>query len=404
MSKFIYKARSKFGILTSGIYEAENSKEVTAYLEGLGYIPISINLEDAAFFDVRGMFRKVEKVSMEELIVFAQQLSSVMSAGIPLLEGLDAIYEQIKSGLFREVIYKIKIDIEKGDSLSEALARYSNIFSPLFINMVRAGEKAGILAEVLNDVAEILDRELDMQKKIKAALRYPGYVLGTLGVGFLIVITFVIPRFAAVFGSFNTQLPMPTKILIGINYVLVNYWYLILFILFMLWFGFKKAIESPEGKMEWDRLVLALPIFGALFSRIMISRFCRMLAAMLKAGITIVDALSTNTKIINNKVISQTIENIQDEIVKGESFSTAIKGAGIFPPMVVRMVTIGEKAGNLEIMLNHVADYYDREISYTTANLTSLIEPILILFLASMVLLLALGVFLPMWSIFNIYK
>lgn len=406
MTSFNYKARDRYGILAAGLIEAEDSKAVALQLEKLGLTPVSISpVEEASVYvKLKTWFASFRKIKPEELIVFTRQLSSVLEAGVPLIEGLDAVQEQVRDRRFRQVVLAVKRDIENGSTFSDALEKYRKIFSVLIVNMVRVGEKAGILASVLDRISNLLEKDLETRNKIKAATRYPLIVLVVLSIAFVILTTFVIPRFVNFFGAFKVELPLPTRILMGINRVITAYWYWVLGIVFVSVYLFKKTLETKKGRYSWDRFVLSTPIFGPLFLKIHLSGFSRVLAAMLRSGIPILEALTISSATVENMVISRVILDVRDEVAQGKSLTEPMKGSQIFPPIAIAMVAIGEKAGTLEEMLTKVSDYFDREADYTIKNLTPLLEPILIFCLALFVLLSALGIFLPMWDLIKIYK
>ncbi|MFH1347490.1 MAG: type II secretion system F family protein [Candidatus Margulisiibacteriota bacterium] len=406
MTSFNFRARDRYGVSTEGIIEAVNSKAVAVQLEKLGYTPISISPVETAGISAKigTWIASFQKVKPEELVVFTRQLASILEAGVPLTEGLEAVHEQLRNKKFTGVVLAVRRDIEGGTTFSEALEKHKNVFSPLIVNMVRAGEKAGILDDELDRISTLIEKDIETAEKIKTATRYPLIVIASLAIAFAILMTFVIPRFASFFGAFKAELPLPTRILIAINNAIQNYWYWILGAFFGAAYAFKKILETEKGRYSWDRFVLSTPIFGSLFSKIFLSRFGRMLAAMLRSGIPILEALVITAATVNNKVISRVILDIRDQVSQGKSLNEPMKGSRIFPPIAISMVAIGEKAGSLENMLNRVSDYFDREADYTIKNLTPLLEPILIFGLGLVALLFALGIFLPMWDLIRVYK
>jgi len=405
LPSFKYKARDRYGVSLQGVMEAGSQSAVAGRLSEMGYTPISIVGEDvSAYVSLEGLFDRFSRVKMEDLIVFVRQLSSIIDAGVPLLESLDALYDQMTSSRFKVIILKIKKDIESGSSFSDALAKEPKIFAPVFVSMIRAGERAGILSEVLDRLAMLLERDYDNTQKIISATRYPMIVMIGISTAFLIVVTFIIPKFSALYSAFKTDLPLPTRLLLWLNSFISHYYILMIILIALGFYTFKKTIESEKGGMAWDRLMLSVPVIGTLISKLMLSRFARMLAAMLKSGIPVVEALHITKQTVENRVISKVITDIEVAVVQGGTLSGPMKGSRIFPPLAVQMVAIGERAGALENMLNKVADYFDRDADYMIRNLTPLLEPLLILVLASLVLVLALGVFLPMWDIVKFVK
>jgi len=407
LTRFKYQAKDRYGVQASGFLEGETSKGIALQLEKLGYTPLAITSlaeSSGAYTRVDDWFASFQKVGPEELIVFSRQLASILEAGVPLLDGLEAVQDQVRNKKFRIVVRQVKRDIEGGSTFSDALEKHINVFSALFVNMVRAGERAGILGEVLDRLSNLMEKDFETVNKIKTATRYPLIVVVTMVFAFIALTTFVIPRFASFFGAYQTELPLPTRIMMGMNYVFANYWYWILGVVFIGAYMFKKTLDTKTGRYAWDRFILSTPIFGPLFNKIYLSRFSRMLAAMLRSGIPILDALLISSATAENKVVARVVMDVRAEVAKGKSLAEPMKGSQVFPPIAVSMVAIGEKAGTLEQMLNRVSDYFDREADYTIDNLTPLLEPILIFCLGMVLLLFALGIFLPMWNIVKVYK
>ncbi|MGB9612908.1 MAG: type II secretion system F family protein [Candidatus Margulisiibacteriota bacterium] len=406
MTNFYYKARDRYGVLTSGYLEAKDKREVSAHLARAGLTVVSVSEAETLGIaqQIQKWYLSFVKVKPEEMIVFTRQLASVLDAGIPLLDGLEAVAEQIQDQKLRAVAFKVRENIAAGKTFSDALDNYRKVFSPFIINMVRAGEKAGLLPQVLDRISNLLEKDLETVNKIKSATRYPLIVLVALSIGFVVMTVYVIPQFASFFAAFKTELPLPTRILMRINWIITNFWYWFVGITILGGWSFKKILETEKGRYNWDRFVLSSPVFGPLFLKIYLSRFARMLASMLESGITIIEALNVTSAIVENKVIARVILDLRDEVNKGRSLHEPMRGSQVFPPIAVSMVAIGEKAGTLENMLNKVSDYFDREADYIIKNLTPLLEPLLIVGLGVMILIFALGIFLPMWDLVKIYK
>ena len=405
MPIYNYKAKDKYGINLQGTMEAASSAAVAARLSGMGYVPVYIlEQEVSATAGLEDWLAQYQRVKSEEMIVFVRQLSSILGAGVPLLESLEALYEQMSSRKFKNLILRVRKDIEGGASFSEALERDKKTFKPVFVAMVRAGERAGILGEVLDRLAALLERDYENIQKIKSATRYPLIVVISLVVAFFIVVTFIIPRFSMLYSSYRTELPLPTRILLAINFVIRNYFVYIFIILALLVYLIKKSLDTERGRIWWDSIALSLPVFGTLVNKLILARFCRMLSAMLKSGIPILEALSITRDTVGNKILSRAVDNIKEDVTRGVAMSEPMRGSKLFPPLAVQMVAIGERAGAMEAMLTKVADYFDRDADYMITNLTPLLEPLLILCLAFLVTLLALGVFLPMWDMVKLIK
>ncbi len=405
MTRFLYKARDRFGVATSGFIEASHTKDVVAILEDKKLIPVEVSQEEPPSITLDKFFERFErKVKPDDLLIFCQQISSLLNSGVTLLESLTAVNEVVKSGKLRTTIKLIRKDIEAGSSFSQSLEKYPDIFPDFLVNMIKAGEKAGILGKIMERTIKILEKDLDNQKKIKSAVRYPMFVLFALSIAFFVVITLIIPKFTVIYASFKVDLPLPTKILIGINMVIRQFWLLIIVVIGAIYYAFRKVLEGPAGKLQFDRFILSIPVSGMLITKIILSRFSRIFSAMLSSGITVVEALTISSRTSDNEVFKRVILNLRDEVVKGESLAGAMRGSNMFPAVAMQMVAVGEKAGNIEEMLDHVADYFEKETDYMTENLSSMIEPILVLFLGMLVLLLALGVYLPIWNMMQLFR
>lgn len=335
--------------------------------------------------------------------MFTRQLHSLQKAGLPILLSLSALRDQTANRLFKDVIGQVIRDVEKGDDLSSAMERHPKIFNAIYVNMIRIGEASGILDEILERLAGLGEHEEKITAQIKTATRYPILVVSAIVIGFLILTAFVIPQFASIFGQFDTALPLPTRTLIGINYAITNYWWLILLMTGALVFGFLRAINTRKGRFLWDGYKLKVPVFGPLIVGICMSRFTRILGLLLRSGVPILKVLELASSGTGNTVISRTIDNIRVSVNEGKGMLEPMRFSGMFPPTVVQMVSVGEDTGKVDELLLHVAGYYDSQVEYTIANLTSMIEPILICVLGCGVLFMALGIFLPMWNMTRLF-
>jgi type II secretory pathway component PulF len=402
MATFKYKARDKFAKLITGTTVSDSKDTAAGKLKDMGYVPVSINEVQDSGFD--RIFKKLRKVKLEELNVFTRQLYSLQDAGLPLLSSLEAIALQAKNQYFKFVIQEVARDIKAGLSFSAALEKHRQIFDDIFINMIKAAETSGTMSEVLLRLTELLEQEIDTRSRVKSAIRYPMIAFFTLCVGFLIVVTFVIPRFATVYGQFKAELPLPTKILIAVNFVITKFWFLLIMVIGLAVFGFMRFINSKFGRPIWDNLKIRVYVFGPLLTMLVMARFARVTAILMKSGVPILEILGLSAKTTGNVVISRAIEHIKDNVSQGKGMSEPMKVSDLFPPVVVQMIAIGEQTGKVDSLLLSVADYYDRESGYMIKNLTTYIEPILVLVLAIMVLIMALGIFMPMWNLIRVIK
>ena len=402
MPNFKYKARDRFAKLVTGTTVSDSREDAAKKLKDMGYIPVSVS--EVREMGANKILEKFKRVSLEELNTFTRQLYSLQKAGVPLLASLEAIALQTKSQFFKLVIEEISRDVKGGLSFSDSLKKRTEIFDGIYINMIKAGESGGRMVEILNRLTELIEQEIDTRMRIKNATRYPMIAFFVLCLGFLIVITFVVPRFASIYGKFNAVLPLPTRILIGINAAIQSYWYLFIAGITAAAFGFSRFIRSKVGEPIWDNFKLKVPIFGPLIQMLVMSRFARITAILIRSGVPILEVLKLVAGSSGNIVIARAIENIKESVNQGKGMSEPMKMSVLFPPIVVQMVSIGEQTGKVDELLLGVADYFDRESSYMIKNLTSYIEPILIFALALMVLLMALGIFMPMWNLIRVFK
>ena len=403
MPQYRYKARDKEGGLHAGSMEARGREAVADQLSTMGYIPVLIEEQEPPMVrpDFLAWFARVKP---QDLIIFTRQLATLMSAAIPLLLSLGTLEKQTENPRFKKTIADIRREIEGGVSLSGALAKHPAIFSKMYVSMIQAGETAGILDDILDRLALLAEHEAETRARVKAAVRYPMIVVIAICVAFAVLVTFVIPKFMAVFAQFKTELPLPTRILIHINYIVQHYWYLIILgIGFFVW-GVTWYMRTPKGRWQWDRVKLRLPVFGLLFQKVALSRFARIFGALQKSGISMILTLEIAAETTGNVVIARAVEEMSDSLREGKNLHEPMEASGMFPPLIVQMMAVGEETGDIDIMLNKVADYYDSDVEYTLRNLSTMIEPILLLFIGGMVLFLALAVFLPMWNVMNLFK
>ena len=402
--KFVYLGSADNNKVT-GIIEAASYDEALLFLYDKG-IEAQKVVEASAFDEIKEKIdylnKRFARVKLSELIVFTRQFATLFSAGVPIGVILERLSEQTVSVKLKDVATVIKNDVNGGMSLSEAFSKHKKVFSPLYINMLRVGEESGTLDIVLDRLASILETELDTRNKIKTATRYPKMVISAIVVAFTIIITFVIPRFVSLFSHFGAQLPLPTRILIGINYVFHHYWWMVLIAVIALIFAFREYKKTEKGRYNIDKYMLKIPVIGTLVHKIYVSRMIRILGLLYKSGIAIIDALKIVSNVTGNVIAKQAVEEIGRDVEGGATISVPFLKSTFFPNVVSDMVSVGEETGRLDEMLFKAADYYDEEIDYAIKNLSSAIEPILLVFIAGMVLLLALGVFLPMWNLIHV--
>ena len=397
--------RDKSGKSIAGTIDAPNVQMAGDQLYTLGYFPISIEeIGEAISLDLSALLTRFQKVKLEELIVFSQQLSTLYKAGLPLLSGLESITQQVKNKKFKMILEEVRNQVEGGSTLHEAMSKYPEVFSTIYVNMVRAGETSGMLGEALDRFITLSDREIRTQQRVKEATRYPKIVILSLTVAFAVLLTFVIPRFAQIFAQFKTPLPLPTRIMIGINTVFQNYWYLVLIVVFGIPILLRRYLRTESGRYFWDRLKLRIPVFGPIFLKIALSRFSYTFAMLNRSGIPILQTLEITSTTINNINLSQSIEEISRNVREGRSLADAMRETEKFTPLIIQMVSVGESSGTLESMLMRITEYYDIEVDNLIKKMSTYIEPFLTLFLGVVVLFLALAVFLPWWNMAKLFR
>ncbi len=405
MPIFKYRVRDKSGKSIAGTIDAPNVQMAGDQLYTLGYFPISIeDVEETISLDLSALLTRFQKVKLEELIVFSQQLSTLYKAGLPLLSGLESITQEVKNKKFKMTLEEVRKQVEGGSTLHGAMSKYPEVFSTVYINMVRAGETSGMLGEALDRFITLSDRELRTQQRVKEATRYPKIVILSLTVAFAVLLTFVIPRFAQIFAQFKTPLPLPTRIMIGINDIFQTYWYLILIAVFGIPILLKRYLQTESGRYFWDRLKLRIPVFGPIFLKIALSRFSYTFAMLNRSGIPILQTLEITSTTINNINLSQSIEEISRNVIEGRSLADAMRETEKFTPLIIQMVSVGESSGTLESMLMRITEYYDIEVDNLIKKMSTYIEPFLTLFLGVVVLFLALAVFLPWWNMAKLFR
>jgi len=400
---YLYRARDKFGSLFTGTIETSGRDAVASQLDHLGYHPVSI-VEQRPGGGSGDLFERFTRISPQDLIVFSRQLATLISAGLPFMTSFDALIEQTENKRLKSVITQVRKDVEGGSSFSDALAKHPTVFSTLYVSMIQAGETGGVLDEILQRLATLAEHEAETRARIKAATRYPKIVIGALAIAFVILLQFVIPRFAALYANFKVQLPLPTRILIGINHAFQSYWWLILAVGLFVVFSVRTYIRTEAGRLHWDGIKIKLPVFGPIFLKTALSRFARVFGTLTRSGLSILQTLEIVSQTVGNTVISRVVDNIRDNARQGRGIVQPMQVSRIFPPVVIQMVAIGEQTGKMEEMLMRVSDYYDQEVEYSIRNLSTSLEPLLLAVIGGVVLFLALAIFMPWWNLINVFK
>ena len=405
MPIFKYRVRDRSGKAMTGTIDAPTIEMAGNHLYQTGYFPIAIEEKSAsASLNLSDLWKKFQKVKLEELIVFSQQFSTLYKAGLPLLTGLRSLKEQTSNQKFKEILEEIGLQIEGGNTLFGAMSKYPDVFSVVYVNMIRAGETSGKLGESLDRFGTLADRELRTRQRVKETTRYPKIVIFSVVIAFVVLLAFVIPRFAQIFAQFKTTLPLPTRMMIGINNLFQNYWYLVLPAFVFIPILLTRYIRTENGRIFWDRLKIRIPVFGRLFLIATLSRFTHTFVMLNRSGIPILQILKITSTTVNNVILSQSIEEISRKVREGKSLADAMRESGKFTPLVIQMVAVGESSGTFDEMLARITEYYDIELENSIKKMTTYIEPVLTLFLGVVVLFLALAVFLPWWNMASLFK
>jgi len=405
MPVFAYKGRNGRGDLVEGTLEGDDSGAIADQLVKNGITPTEIR----SFRGISGislgkpgwlkrLFTE-KPVTPMDLLLFSRQMYTLLKAGVPIMRALAGLQESTQNPTFAAMIGDLRASLDSGRELSTAMRRHPKVFSPFYVSMVQVGEMTGMLDETFIRLYDHLEFERDMRERIKTAMRYPGFVMLAMVIAIVVVNLFVIPAFAKVFAGFHAELPLMTKMLIGFSGFMVNYWLLMLAMVFGAVMSFRFYINTPEGRYQWDRYKFKLPIAGKIILKSTLARFARSMALSFKSGMPVLQGMSVVSMVVDNEFMRSRIEQMREGVERGESILRTAVEAGVFNPVVLQMIAVGEETGDLDGLMFEVADMYQREVEYEVKTLSSQIEPILIVFLGILVLILALGVFLPMWDL-----
>jgi len=403
-TSYAYKVRDREGKMAAGAMEAESEEAVVTRLRQMGYAPISIEAEKGAGLKTELRLPGVSGVKLKDLAVFSRQFATMINSGLSLLRSLTILGEQTSNRRLGEIIIQVRAEVEKGTSLSAAMARHPKVFNRLYISMVRAGEIGGFLDQVLVKVAETFEKEVELRGKIRSAMTYPVVVfIMVIGIVSAMLI-FIVPTFAKLYASLGGVLPLPTRMLMGASDILRRFFLVVVLLAGVLAFLFRKWKASRKGRYQWDRFKLKVKVFGPLFHKSALSRFSRTLSTLIRSGVPILQGLEIVGETVNNEVISRAVRDVQDSVREGESLATPLSKHPAFPAMVVQMMAVGEETGALDTMLSKVADFYDQEVEAAVASLTSMIEPILIAVMGAAVGGMVIALYLPLFNIINLVK
>jgi type IV pilus assembly protein PilC len=400
MPAFVYKARNPAGAIITGVLEADTKQVVVETLRRQRLLVVDVSEKREVFLDkLSVLFARFRRVKLKEIVLFTRQLSTLISAGIPIVKSLDILAQQTVNRRFKAILEGVKGNIEKGASVTEAFAGYPDAFSELYVSMVRAGESAGILDEILERISTYLERIAYIKRRVTGAMFYPATVvaISTCIITFLLV--FVVPRFREIFSSFGGQLPIVTRLLLFISDFLKQWIWLIIPGVIIIVLAFLFSLKFERIRFRFDSLLLNLPIFGPLFRKVSIARCSRTLGTLVKSGVPILGSLEIVARTSGNKVIERAILKGREALREGERIAPPLAETGVFPPMVTQMISVGEETGSLDVMLSKIADFYDEEVDAAVDNLSSMLEPLLIIAMGIVLGFIIIALFLPMLTI-----
>ncbi len=403
MPKFIYTAKDKESRPINGTMDAQDKASVIHELKKNNLTIIDVVLEETQKKSAPGLHPKQPKgkVKPMDLVVLSRQLATLIDSGVSLITGLNILHDQVENPYLKKIVVNIKSDIEAGNSLSASFAKYPDAFPSIFENMIRAGESSGSLNEILERVADYLERTENLRRKITSSLTYPILILSMAGIIVAFLLLKVVPTFKSIFTSLGGDLPAPTQLLVTISDVGVKFFPFVVVIGVVAYISFVKFINSPKGRIKFDAFKLDMPVFGQIVKKIAISKFARTLATLVKSGVSILEAFEIAGKVSGNKVIELATEQIRTNMRAGETISAPMEQTGKFPPFVVKMIAVGEQTGELERMLTKISDYYEVQVTDSLNELTSLIEPLVISFMGVTIGFIVVAMFMP---IFNLTK
>jgi len=405
VAEFTYKGRSGDGRLVNGRAAGESVGQVAQRLISMGITPTNIEAIGvvASSLNLEKLGRRLGfgKVTTSDLVLFSRQMYTITRAGIPLLRGLRGLIASTHNGLLRETLEDVLESLEGGRDLASSFGRHPEIFPRLYVSIVSVGEATGTLDKSFQRLTEYLTQEKEMHDRVKGAVRYPMIVMITIVLAAMFLSSFVIPKFAPVFAQLKGELPLPTRILLGSSAIVRDYWAYSLGIVGLVVFGIRQYLATPAGRYKWDRFKLRVPVMGKLMYEAMLSRLNRSLAISLSAGMPMTQTLAVISRSSGNMFVSEKIQLLATNVERGESLHRAASASGMFSPLVLQMIAIGEETGALPELLDEAASYYEREVDHALKNLSQSIEPILIVAVGGMVLILALGIFMPLWEVIS---
>jgi type IV pilus assembly protein PilC len=404
LTSYQYTVRDRTGKTVKGTLDAIDPGVVASKLREMGYAPVSITETSSSALKKEIKLPGFgDKVGLKDLAVFSRQFSTMINSGLSLIRALNILTEQTENQKLAEILGEIRNDIEAGRALSDAM-RAHEVFPKLYVAMVKAGETAGMLDSVLLRIAETLEKDLALRRKIKSAMTYPVVVLIMAVCLTGVMLAFIVPTFVGMFESLGGDLPLPTKILLLLSNAVRKFWYIIVFLPYFAWKGFVVARKRPDVRFQLDRLKLKAPVFGNLFHKIALSRFARNFGTLLRAGVPILTALEITADTVDNGVIGNAVNDVKLSVKEGESVAKPLAKHEVFPPMVVQMIAVGEETGAMDTMLVKISDFYDSEVEALAESLTAMLEPLMIGVLGGIVGAMVIALYMPMFGVFDLIQ
>ncbi|MBI3188718.1 MAG: type II secretion system F family protein [Gammaproteobacteria bacterium] len=404
MATFIYTGRDAKGAHVQGQQDAATSEDIASRLFSTGITPLEIYEKKNQQDSFQQLLKKFGfgRPKLTDLILFCRQMYALTKSGIPIVQGLSLLSTSAHNEIFAEALRSVTEDISTGRDLAGSFARHPNIFNSLFVNIIRVGEESGRLDEAFLRLFHYFDTDKVTLEKIKSVLLYPAIVVVAIIAAITFLMAKVIPKFAEVFRNFNLELPIQTRLIIAISEFVANYWWLLAIISIAAFIGIRNYVKTDVGRLKWHQNKLKIPRIGDIILRATLARFARAFAMTNTAGVPILTGLTVTARAVDNDFIESKIHNMRNDVERGDSLTHAAINTKLFTPLVIQMLSVGEETGRIDEMMDEVADFYEREVAYEVQNLTKIIEPILTVIMGLMVLVLALGIFLPLWDLMKI--
>lgn len=402
MPSYSFKARDNSGRFLSGSMEASSREMAIERLQEMKYFIISVEEKSKGLLSTE--ITIFQSIKIRDLAIFFRQFATMVKAGLSLISCLEILSKQTENKLLAKKIDDIKKNVEGGSTLAEAFGNYPETFSKLYLNMIKAGEVGGVLDDVLTRMATLMEKEYELRQKVKSAMTYPLFIFGAAMIMAVFMLTFILPQFVGVFQSFGGELPFLTQILVSLTLAFNRYWYLFLAFFVILVVAYIGYSRTEQGHRNIDRIKLKLPIFGNLFLKTSINRFARTLGTLIQNGVPIIQSLKISAESIGNDILGEAVMEASDRIKEGQSISTPLEESKVFPPMVTQMILVGEESGSLETMLFNIANFYDQEVERAIEQLTSVIEPMMMIVVALVVGVMVIAMYLPIFSMVQIVQ